>query len=308
MKNLSILIQKYISYCQFQKGLSSKTIKAYKIDLRQYEVFCSSPFCFYEKETICSFIESTRPKYKPKTIKRKVASLKAFFEYLSYEEQIDENPFNKINLKMREPVVLPKVIPEKMLVKILNASYNDLNSAETNYAIKCSLRDVAVLELLFATGLRVSELCNLKSDDVNLSDNYIKVFGKGSKERIIQICTPDVLSALKRYKKELESEINSSGYFFVNRLSNRLSEQSVRFMINKYANTIKNCIHITPHMFRHTFATMLLEADVDIRYIQSILGHSSIRTTEIYTHVSATKQKQILQRKHPRKKLNINKG
>ena len=307
MKNLSILIQKYISYCQFQKGLNSKTTKAYNIDLNQYETFCL-PHCFYEKDIICSFIESIRPQYKPKTIKRKVATLKAFFEYLSYEELIAENPFNRINLKMREPVVLPKVIPEKMLVKILNAAYKELNSAKTGYSIKCSLRDVAVLELLFATGLRVSEHTNLKSDDVNLSDNFIKVFGKGAKERIIQICTPDVLSALKHYNKEFESEINSSGYFFVNRLSNRLSEQSVRFMINKYADTIKNCMHITPHMFRHTFATMLLEADVDIRYIQSILGHSSIRTTEIYTHVSASKQKQILQRKHPRKKLNINKG
>ena len=307
MNNLPVLIQKYISYCQLQKELNEKTIKAYNIDLSQYEAFCL-PHCFYEKDTICSFIESLRPQYKPKTIKRKVATLKAFFEYLSYEELIAENPFNKINLKMREPVVLPKVIPEKMLVKILNAAYKELINAKTDYSVKCCLRDVAVLELLFATGLRVSELCHLKYTDVNLSDNHIKVFGKGAKERIIQICTPDVLSALKQYKKHFETEISSTGYFFVNRLSNRLSEQSVRFMINKYADTIKNCIHVTPHMFRHTFATMLLEADVDIRYIQSILGHSSIPTTEIYTHVSAVMQKQILQRKHPRKKLNINKG
>ena len=307
MKNLTILIQRYISYCQLQKGLNAKTIKAYNIDLSQYELFCQAHY-FCDKDIICGFIESIRPKYKPKTIKRKVASLKAFFEYLSCEELVIENPFNKINLKIREPVVLPKVIPEKMLVKILNEAYKELNSAKTDYSIKCSLRDIAVLELLFATGLRVSELCHLKSADVNLSDNYIKVFGKGSKERIIQICTPDVLSALKQYKKQFETEIIATGYFFVNRLTNRLSEQSVRFMINKYAGTIKNCMHITPHMFRHTFATMLLEADVDIRYIQSILGHSSIRTTEIYTHVSTAKQKQILQRKHPRKKLNINKG
>ena len=195
-----------------------------------------------------------------------------------------------------------------MLVKILTAAYNQLNCCKTEYTLKCSLRDIAVLELLFATGLRVSELCHLKADDVNLVDNYVKTFGKGSKERIIQICTPDVIQALRQYKKHFETEIKNTGYFFINKLHNNLSEQSVRFMVNKYANTVNSTIHITPHMFRHTFATMLLESDVDIRYIQHILGHSSIRTTEIYTHVSATKQKQILQQKHPRKKLNVNKG
>lgn len=305
MKNLT---KKYLTYCELQKGLDPKTIKAYKIDLRQYDEFCQPSLSFFEKENICNYIESIHPLYKPKTIKRKIATLKAFFEYLSYEELIAGNPFDKINLKIREPLVLPKTIPEKTLVKILNAAYNKLNYCASDYQIKCTLRDIAVLELLFATGLRVSELCNLKATDVNLTDNYVKTFGKGGKERIIQICIPDVIFALKKYKKPFEAAINCTGYFFINKLSNRLSEQSVRFMINKYVNTIKNPIHITPHMFRHTFATMLLESDVDIRYIQNILGHSSIRTTEIYTHVSATKQKQILQRKHPRKKLNVNKG
>ncbi|MBE6083813.1 MAG: recombinase XerC [Tissierellaceae bacterium] len=308
MEKLNTIISKYLTSCELRKGLNSKTIKAYKTDLNQYANFCLNHIYFYDKEIICNYIEHLRYTYKPKTIKRKVASLKAFFEYLSCEEIIQNNPFDKINYKIREPIVLPKIIPEKTLVKILNAAYDSLNNCKTTYSKKCVTRDIAVLELLFATGLRVSELCNLKAVDVSLSDNYIKTFGKGSKERIIQVCISDVLSALVQYKKLFESEINATGYFFINRLGNRLSEQSVRFMINKYTYAQKNCIHITPHMFRHTFATMLLESDVDIRYIQTILGHSSIRTTEIYTHVSATKQKQILQYKHPRKKLNINKG
>ena len=249
-----------------------------------------------EIQMICKFSELTADEQA------------AFLEYLTYEEIIEDNPFSKIHLKIKEPIILPRTIPEKTLTKILNVAYQTLDECKTVYYERCVIRDIAVLELLFATGLRVSELCNLKAEDVNLSDSYIKTFGKGSKERIIQICTPDVLTALKRYKKCFKAEIDNTGYFFVNRLSNRLSDQSVRFMINKYVNQISSPVHVTPHMFRHTFATMLLESDVDIRYIQQILGHSSITTTEIYTHVSTAKQKQILKRKHPRQKLNVNKG
>lgn len=306
--NLDTLICKYLGYCELQRGLDPKTIKAYRIDLQQFKHFASNQPESTEKELIYSFTESLHTKYKPKSIKRKIATLKVFYEYLTCEEFISDNPFSKIHLKIKEPIILPKIIPEKILTKILNEAYSTLEECKTVYSEKCTIRDIAVLELLFATGLRVSELCNLKSDDVNLSDSYVKTFGKGSKERIIQICTPDVLTALKQYKKCFKTEIDNTGYFFVNRLSNRLSDQSVRFMINKYVNQISSSIHVTPHMFRHTFATMLLESDVDIRYIQQILGHSSITTTEIYTHVSTAKQKQILKRKHPRQKLNVNKG
>ena len=302
------LIKKYLFYCELQKGLNPKTVKAYSIDLKQFENFTRNQQNCSNKELICNYLESLHSKYKPKSIKRKLASLKAFFEYLTYEELIDDNPFGKIHFKIKEPVILPKTIPEKILTKILNKAYLSLEECKTPYSEKCIIRDIAVLELLFATGLRVSELCNLKADDVNLSEGYVKTFGKGSKERMIQICTPDVLAALKQYKKCFKSEIDNTRYFFVNRLSNQLSDQSVRFMINKYVNQISSTVHVTPHMFRHTFATMLLESDVDIRYIQQILGHSSITTTEIYTHVSTAKQKQILKRKHPRQKLNINKG
>lgn len=306
--DLHTLIEKYLIYCELQKGLNPQTIKAYRIDLSQFESYAKKQEDYSTKEVICSFIESLHSIYKPKSIKRKLATLKAFYEYLSYEEIIEDNPFSKIHIKIKEPIILPRIIPEKILTKILNTAYQALDECKTTYSQRCVIRDIAVLELLFATGLRVSELCNLKADDVNLSDSYVKTFGKGSKERIIQICTPDVLTALKQYKKCFKAEIDSTGYFFVNRLSNRLSEQSVRFMINKYVNRFSSTVHITPHMFRHTFATMLLEADVDIRYIQQILGHSSITTTEIYTHVSTAKQKQILKRKHPRQKLNVNKG
>ena len=180
MKNLT---KNYLTYCELQKGLNHKTIKAYRIDLQQYLDFCHPTSCFFEKGKICNYIEYMHNQYKPKTQKRKIASLKAFFNYLTFEDIISENPFTKINITVREPIILPKTIPLKQLVEILNAAYGQMKLCKSDYSFKCTLRDIAVLELLFATGLRVSELCHLKSNDVNLTDNYVKAFGKGSKER-----------------------------------------------------------------------------------------------------------------------------
>ena len=229
------------------------------LTIPQFKSYAKEQEYYSTKELICSYIESLHSKYKPKSIKRKLATLKAFYEYLTYEELIPDNPFSKIHIKIKEPIILPKIIPEKILTKILNTAYQTLDECKTTYSQRCVIRDIAVLELLFSTGLRVSELCNLKADDVNLSDSYVKTFGKGSKERIIQICTPDVLTALKQYKKCFKAEIDSTGYFFVNRLSNRLSEQSVRFMINKYVNRVSSTVHVTPHMFRHPYVKLKLK-------------------------------------------------
>lgn len=142
-------------------------------------------------------------------------------------------------------------------------------------------------------------------DAIDLENHTLKIFGKGSKERIIQIENPDVLKALSNYFAAFQDDISCAGFFFVNKLKHRLSEQSVRAMINRYVTSIGYERHITPHMFRHSFATLLLEEDVDIRYIQRILGHSSITTTQIYTHVAMAKQKEILSVKHPRNKIKL---
>lgn len=180
-----------------------------------------------------------------------------------------------------------------------------LKAPETEYKKKCAIRDAAILELLFATGARVSEICFLTPETVDLDNHTIKFFGKGSKERIIQIENQDVLKILKNYQDVFQQDIETAGYFFVNKLKKRLTEQSVRTIINNHATAINCNKHITPYMFRHSFATFLLEEDVDIRYIQKILGHSSITTTQIYTHVAMAKQKEILTLRHPRNKIII---
>ena len=167
------------------------------------------------------------------------------------------------------------------------------------------LRDIAVIELLFATGIRISELCSLHAADVNLYDRTLLIYGKGSKERRLQIGNENVVQILMEYKNAFLSEIQDCNHFFVSQTGDALSDQSVRRMIKKYSSLAGIELHITPHMFRHTFATSLLEADVDIRYIQEMLGHSSINITEIYTHVAMAKQRDILTTKHPRKDFRV---
>lgn len=302
MFDVNIQINAFLNHCKNIKVLNKKTIKAYSIDLKQFAVYCDN--CF-EKNSICGYLSLLHNTFKPKTVKRKIATLKAFTHYLMIEDIIEINPFNKIEISFREPVVLPKTIPINVIESILVAAYSKLKSSETEYSRKTSVRDIAVLELLFATGARVSEVCSLTPSSVNLDNHTIKFYGKGSKERIIQIANLNVQKALNNYVNIFDEEIKASDYFFVNRLHNRLSEQSVREMIRKYTKLAEINIHITPHMFRHTFATLLLEEDVDIRYIQRLLGHSSITTTQIYTHVAMSKQKEILSAKHPRNKINI---
>lgn len=302
MNQLETTINNYLLYCKIQKRLDEKTLKAYKIDLRQFSSYSAkSNLIEINIDILEAFIAFLHSSFKPKTAKRKIASLKAFFHYLEYKDIITINPFNKMQIKFREPITLPKVIPLPSLELLLKTIYMEHKSAKTLYQKNKTLKDIAIIELLFSTGIRISELCQLKKDDVNLIDNTILIYGKGSKERRLQIGNHDVLSILGDYQKSFFQQISSSGYFFPSKSGSSLSDQYVRKMIKKYSSIAGINMHITPHMFRHTFATSLLEADVDIRYIQEMLGHSSINITEIYTHVATAKQKDILTNKHPRK-------
>lgn len=305
-ENFINLTKEYLHFCTTRKNLDHKTIKSYSIDLKQYADFLTDySLDWNEKKSIEKFIEFMHSKFKPKSVKRKIASLKAFFHYLEVEEILEINPFHKIQIKYKEPFILPKTIPLKTIEIIMNYAYLIRNRQTTSLGKKIALRNALILELLFATGMRISELCSLTTKQVNFNDYVIKIYGKGSKERLIQICNNNVQNLLDEYRIEFDFELNNYNYFFINRLCNRLSEQSVRNMINSYSKGAGVSIHITPHMFRHSFATLLLEEDVDIRYIQQMLGHSSITTTQIYTHTSINKQKNILSAKHPRNKFKI---
>lgn len=306
MNNLQLLISNYLEYCKTQKRLDEKTLKAYIIDLKQFSTLIScKEITMITTNTLETHIAQLHQQYKPKTVKRKIASLKAFFHYLEYKDIIEHNPFDKIQVRFREPVILPKTIPLHTIETFLSIIYRQRYNAKTDYQKRNALRDAAIIELLFATGMRISELCALKNNDVNLFDGTILIHGKGDKERLIQIGNDAVIHILEEYKNNYLFEIQNCKHFFANQSGNALSDQAVRRMINKYTSLAAIDLHITPHMFRHTFATCLLEADVDIRYIQEMLGHSSINITQIYTHVAVAKQKDILITKHPRKDMHI---
>ena len=306
MNNLQIDIENYLEYCRTQKRLDGKTLKAYSIDLRQFsEQISITETVELTSAILETYVANLHQQYAPKTVKRKIASLKAFLHYLEYKEIIAQNPFNKLQIRFREPIILPKTIPIHTIETLLNTIYDQYHNDSSDYRKKASLRDIAVIELLFATGIRISELCTIPYQNIDLQNNIIVIKGKGAKERLIHICDEHVITALNTYRSEYNAEIHSCGYFFVNNIGNRLSDQSVREMINKYCHIADIQQHITPHMFRHSFATLLLEENVDIRYIQTMLGHSSINVTEIYTHVTMSKQKTILKSKHPRKNMNI---
>ena len=306
MNNLQLHIVNYLSHCEHQKRLDSKTLKAYRIDLGQFSKSTGITDPIDVSSNILEiYISTLHEKYKPKTVKRKIASLKAFFHYLEYREVVILNPFNKIQIKFREPTVLPKIIPLLTVESFLSTIYTCRRQAPTAYQRKNALRDAAIIELLFATGMRISELCSLKAGDISLSDRSLLIYGKGNKERRMQIGNDDVLHVLAEYHNTFHNKSTSNGVFFINQNQTPVSDQAVRRMINKYVSLAAIDLHITPQMFRHTFATSLLEADVDIRYIQEMLGHSSINITEIYTHVALSKQRDILTAKHPRKNFHI---
>ena len=311
MTSIISLNAEFIFHCKFEKNLSPKTIKSYSIDLKQLVEFLtlnnySKEITDINKHILREYLQSIS-NMKPKTVKRKMATTKALFNFLEYEDKILVNPFRKMRIQIREPKNLPNVMNIKEIEKIINSTYVAKSEEKElgSYAYAENVRNIAVIELLFATGVRVSELSYLKDECINLNTGQIKVKGKGNKERMIQVCNKEAIRALKEYYKLFNSKIKKQGdYFFINRFNTRLSEQSVRFLVKKYAKIAGLERRITPHSFRHSFATLLLEQDVDIKYIQHLLGHSSIMTTQIYTHVNGEKQKQILQR-HPRRNFSI---
>lgn len=308
--DLSSAIETFLLHCRLERGLSKLTLTAYRLDLNQFlekqpresSLFVSS----VDKNSIREYLVFLGNTYKPRSIKRKLATLKSFFTFLEQEELIEYSPFRKLRLRVERAKSLPRTLSLSSVRKLLQSAYAARDLAEkTSCAFQEAVRDIAVLETLFSTGVRVSELCKLKITDVDLKNKRILVLGKGKRERAIPLCDNATVNALHDYKKQYSNSLDKGSSFFLNRDKRPLSDQSIRRIVKKYQN--KACIteNVTPHMFRHTIATLLLENGVDIRNIQTLLGHSSLAVTEIYTHVSLSAQREALGRRHPRLRLKL---
>ncbi len=303
-------VRAFLRHCRIERGLAELTITAYHLDLNQYlEKQSNEKLSIVEnasKDTIREYLIWLDDNYKPRSIKRKIATLKTFFTFLEQEEIIQSSPFRKLRLRLDQAKNLPRTISKSSITKLLKCAYTCRDAyGENSRGYLEATRDVAVLEMLFSTGGRVSELCKLKIDDVDLRHKQILVMGKGKRERVIPLCSNETTAALTEYTSCYASYMETGGPFFVNRDKKTLSDQSVRQIIKKYQKIACIPENATPHMFRHTIATLLLENGVDIRNIQTLLGHSSLAVTEIYTHVSLSAQREALGRGHPRSSLNL---
>jgi len=307
MYTLQIGIQDFIHHCTYEKNLSTKTIKSYTIDLMQFEKFLVDNNYLLELKNITKYELQHYIKFiyflKPKSRKRKIATIKAMLNYLEFDEKITINPIRKLRIKIKEPFILPRCLNIQEISNIFKTAYDELKIiSKDTYIYQKSLRDIAVIELLFSTGARVSEIANLKDENVDLNSGRITIKAKGNKERMVQIPNSESLKILIEYRQTFLGKITSTGnYFLINRLNRKLSDQSIRRIVQNISRKASIKKHVTPHVFRHSFATLLLENDVDIKYIQILLGHSSIMTTQIYTHVNNQKINQLLLQKHPRK-------
>jgi integrase/recombinase XerC len=282
----------FIRYLKFQKNCSQHTCRSYRIDLEQFAQFLErGKISKADRSTVRAFLAHLHEKgYHPRSISRKIACLKAFFRFLVLRGIRKENPVFAIR-NPKPPERLPNFLSYEEIDRILSAAKPE------NFL---TLRDRTILELLYSSGLRVGELTGLKMEDLNISDDTLKVRGKRGKERIVPVGSY-ALEFLLDYLKA--RSFSRSPYVFVNRQGNRITARSVERIVEKYRRAAGILTPVTPHTFRHTFATHLLDRGADLRTVQELLGHSDIVTTQIYTHLTVNRLHELYRRYHPRTKV-----
>ena len=292
-------LENFRTYILVEKNFSKHTAKAYCSDILDFLLWIGDTdvgeVTLAKVREYLHFIQKFN--YKKNTIARKIASLRTFYKFLYREKRSDSNPAMSLNAPKRAKS-LPKFLTPFEVEQILN---------NINIETPAGFRNKAILELLWATGMRVSELSGLNFEDLNLEENEIRVFGKGAKERIILV-TDRAKSFLERYIKTARPIIakgytvseNEDSPVFINSTGFRLQTQSIRKAINEVVDKIQLPKHVTPHVFRHSFATHLIENGADLRVVQELLGHSSISNTQIYTHISSQHLKEVYNEAHPR--------
>ena len=278
-------LSEYLEYLEVEKGLSSNTIEAYRNDLTSFFDYCvqkgADDVQKIQRSDINSYILKLREnKYTPSSVVRKIASMRGFFKWFCANDYGVKNPAQTL-----ERPKLPKRLPKVMTVEELNTILStDLNKEEK-----------LIVELLYGCGLRVSELVNLKLNNIDINSKYIQCYGKGSKERVVPF-GEKAKSALKNYLKYREiivtqNNLKNSKELFIKENGKKITRQDVYNFIRKQGEKIHK--HISPHTLRHSFATHLLENGADLRVVQELLGHSDVSTTQLYTHVTKKRLKEV---------------
>ena len=302
--NLKEHINSYISFLKNEKNYSNNTVISYKNDLLQllnylkdYKIIRKSNIQYIDRSIMRKYIVYLKKyDYSVRSICRKISAVRSFFKFLSREGIVDINP--TINL------IAPK-IKKKLPSFLYLEEINKLIETPPGNTI-FGIRDGAILELLYGTGMRVGELVNLNISDIDLHEKTVRVFGKGSKERILPLGNPSI-KAVKKYltvrntsRKNISIEKNNQNALFLNRFGGRLSARSIRRLLIKYMKMAGLNKKISPHVLRHSFATHLLGGGADLRSVQELLGHESLSTTQIYTHITKERLKMIYNKSHPR--------
>ncbi|MBF0386802.1 MAG: tyrosine recombinase XerC [Candidatus Omnitrophica bacterium] len=281
-------IEAFLKHMEVEKNYSVHTILNYRLDLEEFFTFLGHDrVAEVEYPTLRRFLAELRShELRPRSVSRKLSALRSFFRYLQREGFIAKNPAALI-VTPKLDKVLPHFMTEDDTLKLVDSSFADESS---------DLRDKALFETMYSTGIRVSELVGLSQDDIDLVGNMIKVFGKGKKERIVPIGQPAV-TAIAAY---LKARPFKNQAVFLNRSGTRLSARSVRNIINKHIHKAAIQQKVHPHMFRHSFATHMLNRGADLRSVQELLGHVNLSTTQIYTHLTTEKLKSVYDKAHPR--------
>jgi len=287
-------IKEFNIYLSIERGLSKNTVEAYIRDVKSVAAFFKKKPLQIKRKDIISFINDLNEQKKSsRTQARILSSIKSFYNYLIFDDKIEENPSVEIyspKLEKKFPVILSTEEVDKIITSIDLS----LNNGERNRTI---------IECLYSCGLRVSELINLKISEINFSDEYVKVIGKGNKERITPI-NNNLITYFKNYIHEIRSKIKidkkNSDYLFLNRRGKKISRVLVFNIVKEACKKAGIKKNISPHTFRHSFATHLVEGGADLRAVQEMLGHSNITTTEIYTHLDTKYLKEEITNFHPR--------
>ena len=293
-------LEDFKTYILVEKNFSEHTAKAYYADILSFLIWLDNQDCedvdYSKVKDYLHYLQIFN--YKKTTTARKIASIRTFYRYLCREKKIENNPALSL-ISPKRPKSLPKFLTTEEIEQILS---------NINIDTPSGYRNRAILELLWASGMRVSELSKLNFGDLNLENNEITVFGKGSKERIILITerAKKYLQGYIDFARPLIAKgftlppINNESPVFINKTGYRLQTKMIRNVINNIVEKIELPKKVTPHMFRHSFATHLIENGADLRVVQELLGHASISNTQIYTHISMQHMKEVYEETHPR--------